>query len=114
MRRAKSAAPDGFGPIVALPQGLALSDGIRQVTARSEWEAWLASSASAALAPLGGYRDDRRLVLVGRSGASCPSWTIARTPASGYRVRIGEDRAGTASGCAFLLPRDGLPVTLEE
>ena len=63
------------------------------------------------LAPLGGYDDDLRLVLVGALRADCASLSITRD-STGYRVKL--LRNGSAAGCAFVLPDDGLPVSLDE
>ncbi len=101
--------PTAAPAVVELPPDAAPSNGIHLVETRSEWEARLADGKT--LAPLGGYDDDLRLVLVGALRADCASLSITRD-STGYRVKL--LRNGSAAGCAFVLPDDGLPVSLDE
>jgi hypothetical protein len=92
-------------PLAADPR---LSHGLRVVEDAAERADWLAGP----LARLSAQARNGRLVLVGHDGgADCRSLTVRRTEES-YRVRLA--RPGTAAGCAFVLPRDGLAVALEE
>ena len=98
---------------VPLPRDVAIPDGIRIVADRATWDEWLAGPAGPALGRLGGYEPGRRLVLVGRpDGIDCSALVVSRLQ-NEYHVGIGDD-AGTASGCAFVLPADGAAVTLDE
>jgi hypothetical protein len=52
-----------------------------------------------------------RLVVVGQTaGLDCVGLRVDHLD-NRYTIRLS---AGNATGCALLLPRDGLPVTLEE
>ena len=98
---------------VPLPRNVVIPDGIRIVADRATWDDWLAGPAGPALGRLGGYEPGRRLVLVGRpDGIDCSALVVSRLQ-NEYHVGIGDD-AGTASGCAFVLPADGAAVTLDE
>ncbi len=98
---------------VPLPRDVVIPDGIRIVADRATWDEWLAGPAGPALGRLGGYEPGRRLVLVGRpDGIDCSALVVSRLQ-NEYHVGISDD-AGTASGCAFVLPADGAAVTLDE
>ncbi|MHC4502969.1 MAG: hypothetical protein ACYTFI_06670 [Planctomycetota bacterium] len=84
---------------------------LRVIEARAEWEAWLAGSYGPALVRLGEYDSGRRLVLIGPPGGADCSSLMVMLDSHGYRVRLGQ--TGASPGCAFLLPRDGLPVSLD-
>jgi hypothetical protein len=98
--------------VIALPPGVVVQEGIEVVEDRATWNAWLSGPAGGALSALGGFDPAQRLVLVGRGdGIDCASLEV-RDVRDGYRVRTAP--AGEHSGCAFVLPRDGRGVRLEE
>jgi hypothetical protein len=98
-------------PVVDLPAGVSIADGLQIVDDPVDRAAWLDGPAGSALARLGAGDGERRLVLVGRAGgADCSSLTVRRAE-TGYRVHLGQ--AGASAGCALLLPRDALAVVLE-
>ena len=83
-------------------------DGVRVIENVSDWAALL--RAHPTLSVLGNPNTSNRLILVGRDeGVDCATLTVDRE-SRGYRIRI-PGRAA-AAGCAFLLPRDTLPVSM--
>ena len=109
--RAQAAAGDAKLPrVVELPATAAPPEGLTVLDTRPDWDAWLAGPAGAALSELGRPDPARRLVVVGRAaGLDCSGLRVAHLE-NGYTLRLA---AGSAAGCALLLPRDGLPVSLE-
>jgi len=92
-------------PATALPP-----EGLTVLDTRSDWEAWLAGPAGPALSELGAPDPAKRLVIVGRAtGLDCSGARVARLE-NRYSLRL---NAGSSSGCALLLPRDGLSIDLE-
>jgi len=109
--RPKSDAADEELPrVVALPASAAPPEGLTVLDTRPEWETWLAGAAGPALSVLGSPDPAKRLVVVGQAtGLDCSALRPARLEHR-YSLRL---TAGSSVGCALLLPRDGLPVTLE-
>jgi hypothetical protein len=112
VERSEADSPSIVEPfVVDLPADLSIVDGMRVIDERAAWEGELAGPAGSALVRLGGYDARRRLVVIGRSGGvDCSALRVLRDEL-GYRVWLAA--AGASPGCAFLLPRDGLAVSLE-
>lgn len=99
---------------VALPRDVSIPDGVRIVADRASWPDWLRGPAGKAVGRLGEeeVEAEGRLVLVGRSaGIDCAGLRVVRA-GDEYRIRVDDDR-GPATGCAFVLPADGLAIRLE-
>ena len=98
---------------VALPRLTAIPRELLVVEDASTWASWLEGPAGDALDALGPPAPGRRLVLVGASGGThCSAMTVRRT-AEAYRVSLGVAE-GSDTGCAFVLPSDGLPVVRDD
>jgi len=100
--------PESATVVVPLAADPRIPHGLRVVEDAVERADWLAGP----LARLSAEAQGGRLVLVGHDGgADCGSLTVRRVGES-YQVRLA--RPGAAAGCGFVLPRDGLAVTLED
>jgi len=110
----KSADLDGR--VRELPAGIVAPGVVRTVTEEHEWSELGRSAVAAGLEPPPPWSPRRRLVLIGplRVPFDCAGVVVLREDA-GYLIRLpATPSGGSPGGCALVLPRDGLPVTVEE
>jgi hypothetical protein len=96
--------------VVELPATAAPPEGLTVLDTRPDWDAWLAGPAGPVLSELGSPDPAKRLVVIGRAaGLDCSRLRLARLE-NRYSLLL---TVGSSVGCALLLPRDGLPISLE-
>ena len=104
------------GTVAELPPGVVSAGRVRIVDRQEEWELLLRGPASAAMAQLGGYDEDKRWILVGpRARAFACSQLRVHAAPRGYELFLQPPAPGvraTPGGCVLVLPRDGLPVSV--
>jgi hypothetical protein len=105
-----AAADANLSHVVELPATAAPPEGLTVLDTRPDWDAWLAGPAGPVLSELGSPDPAKRLVVIGRAaGLDCSRLRLARLE-NRYSLLL---TVGSSVGCALLLPRDGLPISLE-